>query len=54
METIKRGRTVWRQDPMRQAAGCADAPGCGEALAALDRRLAIYASLAAARGAAAQ
>ena len=51
METIKRGRTVWRQDPMRQAAGCGETPGCGEALAALDRRLALYASLAAPRGA---
>jgi predicted amidohydrolase YtcJ len=54
METIKRGRTVWRQDPMRQAAGCAETSGCGEALAALDRRLALYASLAAGRGAPAQ
>ncbi|MCX7229314.1 MAG: amidohydrolase [Burkholderiales bacterium] len=51
METIKRGRTVWRQDPMRQVAGCGETPGCGEAVAALDRRLALYASLAAARGA---
>jgi len=51
METIKRGRTVWRQDPMRQVAGCGETPGCGEALAALDRRLALYASLAALRGA---
>ena len=46
METIKRGRTVWRQDPLRQVAGCGGTPGCGEALAALDRRLALYASLA--------
>ena len=51
METVKRGRTVWRQDPMRQVAGCGETPGCGQALAALDRRLALYASLATVRGA---
>jgi predicted amidohydrolase YtcJ len=52
METIKRGRTVWRLDPLREAAaGCAETPECSDAVAALDRRLALYASLAAARGA---
>jgi hypothetical protein len=54
VETIKRGRTVWRLDPLRQAAGCAEAPGCRDALAMLERRLALYAALSPTRPAAAR
>jgi hypothetical protein len=46
MATVKRGRTVWRLDPLRQAAGCAETPPCRDALAMLERRLALYAALA--------
>jgi len=45
METIKRGRTVWRLDPLRQASGCADSPDCAQGLGMLERRLALYAAL---------
>ncbi len=46
MATVKRGRTVWRLDPLRQAAGCAETSQCRDALAMLERRLALYAALA--------
>jgi predicted amidohydrolase YtcJ len=45
METVKAGRTVWRLDPLKQA-GCAASMACGEGLAMLERRLALYAALA--------
>jgi predicted amidohydrolase YtcJ len=45
LETIKRGRSVWRLDPLRPAAGCASAPECRDRLAMLERRLALVAAL---------
>ena len=54
METVKAGRTVWRLDPLKQAAGCAETPGCRDAFAMLGRRLALYAALSPTRPAAAR
>jgi len=54
METIKRGRTVWRLDPLRQATGCTEAPECRDALAIFERRLALYAALSPTRPAGAR
>jgi predicted amidohydrolase YtcJ len=51
VETIKRGRTVWRLDPLRQVEGCAQAAPCSDGLAMIERRLALYASLAQMRAA---
>jgi hypothetical protein len=45
MQTVKRGRTVWRLDPLQRADGCAHSPDCAQGLAMLERRLALYAAL---------
>jgi predicted amidohydrolase YtcJ len=47
MATVKRGRVVWRLDPLRQALACDEAASCSEAAAAWQRRLQVYAALAA-------
>jgi hypothetical protein len=52
METVKAGRTVWRLDPLRKVSGCAESPDCRDALAMLERRLALYAALSPTRPAA--
>jgi predicted amidohydrolase YtcJ len=45
METVKRGRTVWRFDPLNRTAACAAAAACSEGLAAVERRIALAAAL---------
>jgi predicted amidohydrolase YtcJ len=47
MATVKRGRVVWRLDPLAAGNACADAQACTEPLAMLDRRLALAARLTA-------
>ena len=45
METVKRGRTVWRLDPLKAATACAGTPACSEGLAMVERRLALASAL---------